>query len=738
MSSAVLSALRREAREAPDSGIVEVFNYGRGREGLIPLWAGEGDLPTPDFICDAAARSLRAGETFYTWQRGLPELRAALARYHARQFGREFEPERFFVTGGGMQAIQIAIAATAGAGDEVIVPTPAWPNFAAAVGIGGARPVSVPLDFDGTRWSLDLDRLFAAAGRADARDLHQLTLQSDAAGRQRRRSCAKSSASRASAGSGSSPTRSTAASSMTAAPRAPSFYDLIEADDRVIFVNTFSKNWAMTGWRIGWLSAPPALGDVIENLIQYSTSGVAAFMQRAAIAAIEEGEDFVRFQVARAAAGRSIVCEGLAGSNRVRFAWPDGRLLSLLHGRRRARHPQARADAGRRGEYRRCPRQRLRAGRGGVHATLLRAQGRGFERGDAASSRLAWKLMPAFARPSLATVRRFAITLALSAGGGLLFQSLGMPAGWISGGLLAVAIASLSGFDSEVPQPIRAPVYLVLGLYAGGGVSQQTIHQMATWPLSFAILGVSLVALIASSYWWLHTRCGWDRNAALLASLPGALSFVMAAAEGLKADLKTVAIAQSLRLLILVEGIPIVALVIGHPAPAAVTGAAVSAGFWEIVILLAVGLVAALVLQRLQVVGGWMLGGLLASSGLLLSGVVHARLPFPLVLPFVITLAAITGSRFRPGDIWILPRILKPALIAFVPGYLHFRRRCGLRQLSARREFHPDTARLRARRTRCADHSRLSDERRSGLCRRASCGPLLGDGDRRADSGALA
>jgi len=108
------------------------------------------------------------------------------------------------------------------------------------------------------------------------------------------------------------------------APRAPSFYDLIEEDDRVIFVNTFSKNWAMTGWRIGWLSAPAVLGGVIENLIQYSTSGVAAFMQRGAIAALEEGEDFLRTQVARAAAGRKIVCESLARSNRVRFAWPDG------------------------------------------------------------------------------------------------------------------------------------------------------------------------------------------------------------------------------------------------------------------------------------------------------------------------------------------------------------------------------------------------------------------------------
>ncbi len=378
MNNSVLSALRREAREAPDSGIVEVFNYGRGREGLIPLWAGEGDLPTPDFICDAAARSLAAGETFYTWQRGLPELRAALARYHARQFGREFEPERFFVTGGGMQAIQIAIAATAGAGDEVLVPTPAWPNFAAAVGIGGARPISVPLAFDGTRWSLELDRLFAAA----AERTRAIFINSP-----------------------SNPTGWTATEAelreilrfarerglwiiadevysrfvYDGAPRAPSFYDLIEADDRVVFVNTFSKNWAMTGWRIGWLSAPPALGGVIENLIQYSTSGVAAFMQRGAIAAIEEGEDFVRFQIARAAAGRSIVCEGSCRLEPRALCLAGWRLLSLRRNRRRPRHPRARANSGRRGEYRHCSRQRLRARRGGVHAALLCAQGGGFE-----------------------------------------------------------------------------------------------------------------------------------------------------------------------------------------------------------------------------------------------------------------------------------------------------------------------------------------------------------------------
>jgi aspartate/methionine/tyrosine aminotransferase len=322
MSIHLLHALRREAREAPTSGIVEVFNYGRGRNGLIPLWVGEGDLPTPEFIREAANRSLANGETFYTWQRGIPELRAALARYHEQQFGRRYDIERFYVTGGGMQAIQIAIAATAGTGDEVIVPSPAWPNSAAAAGISGARPVFVPLQFDGTRWMLDRDELFAAASPAT----RAIFINSPA-----------------------NPTGWTAKKDelrdilrfarerglwivaddvynrfFYGDERAPSFHDITEADDRILFVNTFSKNWAMTGWRIGWLTAPPVLGPVIENLIQYSTSGVAAFMQRAAVAALEDGEHFVKQQIERARAGREIVCSGLGGSNRVRFGWPDG------------------------------------------------------------------------------------------------------------------------------------------------------------------------------------------------------------------------------------------------------------------------------------------------------------------------------------------------------------------------------------------------------------------------------
>ena len=143
-----------------------MFNYGRGRQGLIPLWVGEGDLPTPPFICEAAKASLDRGETFYTYQRGVPELRAAIAAYMTRVYGAApgggaFSPENFFVTIGGMHAIEIATRLIVGPGDEALIPSPAWPNFVGALEISGARAVPVRLDRTG-RWSLDPDKLASA------------------------------------------------------------------------------------------------------------------------------------------------------------------------------------------------------------------------------------------------------------------------------------------------------------------------------------------------------------------------------------------------------------------------------------------------------------------------------------------------------------------------------------------------------------------------------------------------
>lgn len=319
----MLSALRPEAAFAPESGIIRVMNHARASgKPIIPLVAGEGHQPTPQFICQAASESLAKGETFYTYQKGLPELRQALSEYHKRHFDRDLAADRFIVTGSGMQAIQLCIQAVAGAGEEVLVPTPAWPNFAAALGVMGAKPVSVPMQFDGQSWALDIDALEAAitpktralfvnspcnptgwvadAGLLDAllkfarkRDLW--IIADEVYNR-----------------------------FFYAGARAPSFYDIMESDDKILFVNTFSKNWAMTGWRIGWISAPPALQQVFENLVQYSTSGVAAFMQRAAIAALNGGDSFVDAQVAYCHKGRDLVCDALEATGKIRLERPRG------------------------------------------------------------------------------------------------------------------------------------------------------------------------------------------------------------------------------------------------------------------------------------------------------------------------------------------------------------------------------------------------------------------------------
>lgn len=321
--SPLLSSLRAEARETPPSGIVEIRSYGMGRPGLIPLWVGEGDLPTPSFICEAATRSLAAGETFYTAQRGIPDLREALARYHTRLYDQPFSPDRFFVTCGGMQAVQIALRMVCGTGDEVIIPSPAWPNFAAAISLCGATPVFSPMSVQNRQWTVNFDHM-AAAVTPKTRALFVNTP--------------------------SNPTGWTASREELQAlldlarqhnlwivadeiygrfvfdgsARAPSFHDIMRDDDKIIFVQTFSKNWAMTGWRIGWIEAPAALGPVIENLIQFSTSGVPVFSQRAGIAALDRGDSFIDHQVSRAKTNRDLFEKAFGQSNRLKFAHTEG------------------------------------------------------------------------------------------------------------------------------------------------------------------------------------------------------------------------------------------------------------------------------------------------------------------------------------------------------------------------------------------------------------------------------
>ena len=310
--------IRPAISELQDSKIVEVWKLGFTVPDVIGLWVGEGDLPTPAFINDAAIASLQAGETFYTPKRGIPELHAALIDYHRDLYGIRLGDERIAVTSAGMNAMMLVMQAIISPGDNVIVVTPVWPNLAATIGIMNGEVRELALDSTPAGWQLDLDRLFAACDRRTRAvyiaspgnptgwvmppEQQQAVLEFC-----RRRGIWVIA-------------DEVYARLIYDRKVAPSFLSLASPEDRLFAVNSFSKTWAMTGWRVGWLIMPTGLAAIFDKLMEYNTSGGQTFLQRGGVAAVEEGEPFVAEQIARYRAGRDLVVQRLGSMRRVRVS----------------------------------------------------------------------------------------------------------------------------------------------------------------------------------------------------------------------------------------------------------------------------------------------------------------------------------------------------------------------------------------------------------------------------------
>jgi aspartate/methionine/tyrosine aminotransferase len=272
------------------SQIREVYNEGQGIPGLIPLWVGEGDITTPEFIRRAAAESLAAGETFYSSNLGIDELRAAISRYQQR-LGRRIAPDRICVTSSGVNAIMLACQTVLDPGDEAITLAPHWPNIGAIPQILGAVLRTVPLQLSQGLWRVDVEQLLAAI--TPHTRLALLNSPGNPTGfaftREEQRAILDH-------------CRRTGTWILAdevydrlyyEAPAAPSFLDIATPEDRVISVNSFSKSWAMTGWRLGWLVVPPALLDGLAKVVEYNTSCAPVFVQRAGVAALDQGDTFI-------------------------------------------------------------------------------------------------------------------------------------------------------------------------------------------------------------------------------------------------------------------------------------------------------------------------------------------------------------------------------------------------------------------------------------------------------------
>ena len=321
MKSETFLAARAAVRSLAASRIREIYNQGVGMSGLLAFWAGESDEPTPGFIRRAAQASLEAGEVFYSQNLGVPDLREALAQYVSR-LHKPVSQDQIAVTSSGVNALMLASQLLLDPGDRAVEVVPLWPNLQEIPRILGAQTITVPLRF-GMEWTLDLDQLLEAltprtravyinspnnpTGWTITREAQQAILAHC-----RRHGIwivADDAYERMYYGEGGV---------------APSFLDIAEPEDRVIGANTFSKSWLMTGWRLGWLVVPSALAPDLAKLIEYNTSCVPVFVQRAGVVAVKDGEPVIAHTRERFRKARDFLAGSLNEIPGVKTALPPG------------------------------------------------------------------------------------------------------------------------------------------------------------------------------------------------------------------------------------------------------------------------------------------------------------------------------------------------------------------------------------------------------------------------------
>ncbi|MFN3438201.1 MAG: pyridoxal phosphate-dependent aminotransferase [Acidovorax sp.] len=273
------------------SRIREIANAGMGREDLLAFWFGESDEVTSEIIRNVAIDSLKIGETFYSQNLGIPILRDAIANY-ASSLHKPVQLDRIAVTSGGVSALMLACQALLGSGDEVVVITPVWPSLTAQPLIMGAEVHMVALLHTDGEWSLDLPRLLAAV--TEKTKLLVVNSPNNPTGwtiSQTEQQTILEHCRKTGTWILSDEVYERLYYEHSSNGCAPSFLDICEPDDQVVVVQSFSKSFLMTGWRLGWLVVPPKMISVIEKLIEFNTSCASVFAQRAGLIAIERQAD---------------------------------------------------------------------------------------------------------------------------------------------------------------------------------------------------------------------------------------------------------------------------------------------------------------------------------------------------------------------------------------------------------------------------------------------------------------
>ena len=316
------------------NGIGLVSSLGMGAPDLIPLWFGETDLVTPEFIREAAKRALDEGRTFYSGARGIKPLRQALSGFYSRVLGVEVDMRRISLPGAATLAMVTALQCVVETGDNVVIVSPVWPSIFQAVDLVGGQSRFVRLEEEWNAsppgWRLDMDKLFAAC---DARTKAIFVASPGnptgwVATREEQQAILDFGRAR-----GIAVISDEVYGTLVFGARqhAPSFLEIATEDDNVFIVNGFSKAWAMTGWRIGWLVHPLKLDKQMDVIAIANNTGPAAFAQYGALAALSpQGDAFRKEMLDRCRAGRAVVQKFLDAQNRIRWIAPEGAFYGFL------------------------------------------------------------------------------------------------------------------------------------------------------------------------------------------------------------------------------------------------------------------------------------------------------------------------------------------------------------------------------------------------------------------------
>jgi membrane AbrB-like protein len=262
-------------------------------------------------------------------------------------------------------------------------------------------------------------------------------------------------------------------------------------------------------------------------------------------------------------------------------------------------------------------------------------------------------------------------TLAAAAAGGGLFAASGLPAAWLSGALTAVAVLAIFGAKVSVTKGIRGAAFIALGVMMGAAVTPETLTGMRTWPISLAVLALSVAATMAAVTFYLRRFAGWDGRTAFYASAPGALSTALALATQDGADVRRVAFAQAIRLFIIVALLPGALVSFGLSAAMPLPlrpphmGSLGIGTAGELALMAVTGIIGGIAADRAKVPGGILFGAMFASAILLAGGLVTALLPDYVLIPSFIALGASVGARFAGSDLATLKHFLLASLAAF-------------------------------------------------------------------------